>query len=61
MKKVIKDLIDSGSSVSDILETLKELRPNDIIRCDSCHRRLADLDAGEIVIKCRCGELQRIT
>ena len=56
MKKVIKDLIDSGSSVNDILETLKELRPDDIIRCDHCNRRLADISEGEIVIKCRCGE-----
>ncbi len=61
MKKVIKDLIDSGCSVTDILASLKELRPDDIIRCDNCNRRLADIDAGEIVIKCRCGEIQKIT
>ena len=61
MKKEIKELIDSGCSVTDILETLKELRPDDIIRCESCNRRLADIDAGEIVIKCRCGDFQKIT
>jgi hypothetical protein len=60
MKKTIKDLIEAGYSVGDMLDAIKELRPDDIIRCDSCNRRLADIDAGEIVIKCRCGDINKI-
>jgi|LGVF01.2.fsa_nt_gb hypothetical protein len=60
MKKTIKDLIEAGHSVKDMLDAIKELRPDDIIRCDSCNRRIADIDAGEIVIKCRCGDFNKI-
>lgn len=60
MKKAIKDLIEAGCSIKDMLDAIKEMRPDDIIRCDSCNRRIADIDAGEIIIKCRCGDLNKI-
>lgn len=61
MKKVIEDLIASGSSVIEILNALRELTPDQQIRCENCNSRLCDLDDGLIVIKCRCGEITKIT
>ena len=61
MKEVIKELIESGCSILDIINELRELAPDEKIRCASCNSRLCDLDDGYIVIKCRCGEIAKIT
>jgi len=33
----------------------------EIIRCGSCNKRLEDIDKGEVIIKCRCGQLNKIS
>lgn len=61
MKETIKELIESGCSINEIINELRTLSPDVKIRCDTCNSRLCDLDDGYIVIKCRCGEITKIT
>lgn len=61
MKEIIKGLIESGCSVNEIINELRSLSPDTKIRCESCNSRLCDLDDGYIVIKCRCGEITKIS
>ena len=56
MKDKLQTLVDSGSSVEEILKVVNKLRENEIIRCTNCNHRLGDVDDGILIIKCRCGE-----
>ncbi len=60
MSSKLDELIGSGFTIKDILETAKHLRKNEVIRCDECNRRLGDID-GILIIKCRCGTFKNYT
>ncbi len=64
MENKIKELIDAGYTVEDMLKAIRDYQrsnAHEIIRCGSCNKRLEDIDKGEVIIKCRCGQLNKIS
>lgn len=55
MKEKLKSLIDEGHSIHEIHRAVHCYIDNQIFRCESCSRRLADLEEGVVIVKCRCG------
>lgn len=60
MKDKIERLIEDGFSIEEIHKAVHGYIDNKVIRCDGCRRRLGDLEDGLLIIKCRCGEINKL-